>query len=137
MRSGSEFWVSEETAVKLEDQLIKQEKHNFVRINELNRTINTADVVEVCTAEQMDDRNRLKNKEWMCGFKKWHQQREKCFCAQEQAKERRAIKEKEERDRENRPLTPEEEKKRKKMFAETRKFLEEKGILTKKMTIEK
>lgn len=135
MRSGSEFWVSEDTAKKLEDQIVNQTKHNFIQITELNRTINTADIVEVLTAEQVDDRNRLKNKEWQCADKKWHGKGQKCFCAAEKAKARRDAEAQRERDEQNKPLTPEQEKHRTKMFAETRKILEDKGILAKKMKI--
>ena len=135
MRSGSEFWVSEGTAKKLEDQIVNQTKHNFIQITELNRTINTADMVEILTAEQVDERNRLKNKEWQCVEKKWHGKGQKCFCVQEKAKARREAQEQKERDEQNKPLTPEQEEHQKKMFAETRKILEDKGILAKKMKI--
>jgi hypothetical protein len=135
MRSGSEFWVSENTAKKLNDQIVNQTKHNFIELTEINRTINTADIVEILTTQQVDDRNRLKNKEWQCAEKKWHGKGQKCFCAAEKAKARRAIEQQKEMEEANRELTPEEEENRKKNFAKTRKFLEDKGILAKKMKI--
>lgn len=137
MRSGSEFWISEEVANKLEKQLIEQTKHNFIKITEINRTINTADIVEVLTEEQVDERNRLKNKEWRCADMKWHEKGQKCFCFQEKAKKKKDDEWKREMEEARRELSPEEIQKRKKYFADTRKFLEDKGILAKKMSVEK
>lgn len=135
LRSGSEFWISEDTAKKIEDQLVNQTKHNFLKITEINRTINTADIVEICTIEQMEERNHLKNKDWQCTHMKWHTQKEKCYCASEKAKQKRDEERRKEMDDMNKPLTKEEEEHRKKMFADTRKFLEDKGILANRMKI--
>lgn len=134
MRNGSEFWVTEDTADKIDAQLIEQTGHKFIKITELNRTINTADVSEIMTAQQVDDRNRLKRKEWQCLEKVWHEKNHKCECRERKIRDIRIREEQEERDRNNIPPTPAEEKKIKKILAETRKILEYKGILTKKMT---
>ncbi|MFZ2152264.1 MAG: hypothetical protein WAV09_04110 [Minisyncoccia bacterium] len=137
MRSGSEFWVTKDTAAKIEKQLIEQDKHTFIKITELDRTINTADVVEICTPEQMDDRNHLKNKDWCCDEMKWHARGEKCFCKKEKA-EAKTRKEREAYDEEmSRPLTPEQEARRAVNMRKTRVILEEKGILIKKISSER
>lgn len=135
MRSGSEFLVSEDTAKKIEAQIVNQSGHKFLQLSEINRTINTADIVEVLTMEQLDERNRLKRKEWKCIEGNWHEPRQKCFCAQDKAKERARIVREQEMAEQNKPMTPEQEANMKKNFAETRKFLEKKGILAKRMTV--
>lgn len=138
MRSGSEFWLSEKKAKEISDILVKQEKHSFIRIAELGgQVINTADIVEICTSEQMDDRNRIKNKETKCSFGKWHSRGEKCECRAEQLRKERQNKDDEERAESMRVRTPEERERAVKILAENRKILEDKGILTKKVTIEK
>lgn len=138
MRSGSEFWLSEKKAKEISDILVKQEKHSFIRIAELGgQVINTADVVEICNEQQIDDRNRIKNKETKCSFGKWHSRGEKCECRNEQLKKERQEREEKERAEFLKPRTPEEREKAIKILAENRKILEDKGILTKKVTIEK
>jgi len=135
LRSGSEFWISAETADKLSAQIVGQDKHNFIKIKELDRTINTADIVEILTAEQMDERSRIKNKEFKCQWHKWHARGEKCDCAIEQAKKRRQAEQDKEREESMKPMTLEQEEMVRKSLAENRRILEEKGILTKKFEI--
>ena len=137
MRNGSEFWISEEKAKAIADILLNQKSSQFIRIAELDgRVINTADVVEICTQQQMEDRVRIKNKEFQCAYKKWHARGEKCTCAYEINKAKKEEKERQEMAESMRPQTPEEREKTRKALAETRRILEDKGILTKKMTIE-
>lgn len=136
MRSGSEFWISGELAEKISNILVQQKSHSFMRLAELGgRVINTADIVEICTAQQIDERNRLKNKEWQCAEKTWHRKGDKCFCAREKANERARIIRRQEMEEANKPLTKEQQKKISNWFDETRKILEDKGILAKKMKI--
>lgn len=136
MRSGSEFWLSEKKAKEISDILVSQEKHSFIRVAELDgRVINTADIVEVCTEEQVDDRNRLKNKETKCSYGVWHARNVKCECEIEASRKRRELIEKKERDENMRPRTPEEQEAARKALAKNRKILEDRGILTKKITI--
>lgn len=138
MRSGSEFWLSAKKAQEISDILLKQDKHSFIRIAELGgQVINTADIVEICTSEQMDDRNRIKNKETKCSFGKWHARGEKCECQKEQIRKEREKREEKERIEFLRPKTPEERQKAIEILKKNRKILEDKGILTKKVTIEK
>lgn len=135
LRNGSEFWVSKETAEKLEAQIVGQDKHNFIKIKELDRTINSADITEIATAEQMDERQRIKNKEFKCQWNKWHARGEKCTCQFEIARKKREEQEEKERRESMRPRTPEEQEQARKALAENRRILEEKGILTKKFEI--
>jgi len=135
-RSGSEFWLSEKKAQEVADILVNQKAHSFIRIAELgNRIINTADIVEICTRNQMDEKNRLKNKEWFCGYKTWHAKGHRCECAIEVNKKKRQAREEKEREEMNKPLTDEDQERIRKNMAETRKILESKGILAKKMKI--
>ena len=137
LRSGSEFWISAETADKLSAQIVGQDKHNFIKIKELDRTINTADIVEILTAEQMDERSRIKNKEFKCQWAKWHARGEKCDCGYQITKKKKEADDEKERRENMRPRTPEEQARAVELLAENRKILEEKGILTKRVTIEK
>lgn len=139
MKSGVEHWISAEKAKEIADIIVKQQKHSFIRVAELGgRVINTAEIEDgPCTVEQMEERIRVKNKEYKCVQGKWHARGERCMCASEQAKKREEIKKKAERDEDMKPLTPEQREKNMKALADNRKILEDKGILVKKVSVEK
>ena len=136
MKSGLEHWITEKKSKEVSDLLVNQDKHQFIRIAELNgRVINTAEIDEICTKEQMVDRIHLKNKDWQCTDKRWHEKGKKCYCAQDKRKAEIDIQKQKEFDEMNKPMTPEQRERAKKHLIELGKFLEEKGIITKKMII--
>ncbi len=113
MKSGLIHWVTEETGTKLSDHLANQSAHSFIRINELNITLNSAEMEGVYTQKQYEDVCRVKGGEWQCAWGNWHQKRGECKCKQEADEERKRIM-KQERDAvDNRPLTEEERENRK------------------------
>lgn len=86
LRGGGEIGVSEETGEKIKQQLIDQTTHNFLKIREANnRLINTADIVDVCDPQQMEERTRINQKQWKCLHDTWHTPREHCKCSEEKA----------------------------------------------------
>lgn len=87
MRSGVELWIESERAETLQDALEKITSSKFVRFDE--RTINTADIVGVFTALDMQDLVRRKNGQWRCQHGTWHDQKENCSCVDKLERDRR------------------------------------------------
>jgi len=80
LRNGSEIWIPAVKAEQLEQACISGERC-FVKLKDAgDRTINTADIVEFLTAEQMNDRARLKAGEYKCSFGNWHDKKKICDC---------------------------------------------------------
>jgi len=109
----------------------------LIYISEIDRELNTADIVEICTPAQMDDRRRIERGERKCVYGKWHKKREVCDCFR-RIKERKQEETKREEEAENnKPLTEEQKKSRKKMMDGMRVDLEKKGIIKpKKKTVQ-
>ena len=81
LRNGSEIWIPEDKAKQLSKSLIDGTAPRYVQLTDAgNRIINTADIVEFLTGEQMDDKRRIKNGEWKCDHGAWHNKRQRCDC---------------------------------------------------------
>lgn len=108
MKSGLIHWVTEETGTKLSEHLANQSAHSFIRINELNITLNSAEMEGVYTQKQYEDVCRVKSGEWQCAYGNWHLKRGECKCKEEK---RRQLEQDQRRARDAanyRELTPEE-----------------------------
>lgn len=127
LRNGSEIWIPEEKAKHLSDALIAGNCPKFVKLTDAaGRIINTADIVEFCTAEQMDDKARTKSGEWKCEHGRWHLKKEKCDCARREMEKRREAEEEERRKELERKRTPEEQARISKRLKEMRAELSKK-----------
>jgi len=136
-KNGMVYWVKEETGKALEQSLINQEAHGFIRIKEVPVTFNSAELDGVYTKQQYEDIMRAKNGEWQCPHRKWHKKNFKCDCSTEIWKKHEQERIETERRAEiDRRSDPEVQKKVDKALKENRKILEEKGLLTKKMKID-
>lgn len=80
MRSGVELWVDEPVAEKVQQVLNKITGSKFLFVQELQQTLNTADIVGVFSQEVMEENNKRKNGMWKCRHGAWHDRGEKCQC---------------------------------------------------------
>lgn len=133
LRSGVPVWVSEEIGRKFQASISEQGGHRLLFINELQRTINTADVSDVCGPDQYADYIRVKRGEWQCPQGNWHGKRQDgCDCKKSVWAKLAQVK----RDREdaelNRPRTPEEQKLAVARIERFKKKLVAQGIIPKK-----
>lgn len=108
MKSGLTYWISNETAERLRNQIVSQERHTFVHILEIDATINTAEIEEVTTPDKYDDMQKLKEGKWKCVYGAWHNKKETCLCSEEKRKEYAERKRIEKMREDTRPLTPSE-----------------------------
>lgn len=109
MKSGLVHWIKPQTAEKIQSVLSQQTSHTFIRISELNITITTAEVEGVYTMEQYEDLTRIKQGMFQCAYRKWHGKKEECQCKRELLQKQREREKQEQDERDNRPLTPEEQ----------------------------
>jgi len=127
LRSGNEIWVSEETYQKFRKAKEEAGGSILIYISELDRELNTADVVEICTPAQMDDKRRIERGERKCVYGKWHKKREVCNCFRRIKERKMAEKNREEEANMN----------KRKMMENIRIDLEKKGIIKpKKKTVQ-
>lgn len=108
MKSGLIHWVTKDTADKMAEHLANQSGHSFLRIKELDVTINTAEVEAVYNHQQYTDLCRVKSGEWQCSYGKWHLKKGECQCKQEWQREQERKRKAKEDEENNRPQTPEE-----------------------------
>lgn len=109
MKSGLVHWITDATAERIQQELETQTAHRFMKIRELNVTINTAEVEGMYTMEQYEDFGKVKQGMWKCEYGKWHNKgKRECECKSEVFKRNEERKRKEETDRDNRPMTEEE-----------------------------
>lgn len=127
LRNGNEVWISEETYLKIKQATENATSSMMIYISELdNKGLSTADIVETCTASEMEDKRRIARGEYKCAYNKWHKKREKCFCLREITDKKR---EKLKLKKDNKPLTAEQKKQRAKNvkanrdWAKTRPYL--------------
>jgi len=81
MRGDVVIWLDSEKSAMIEKKLITQTSHSFIRINELDITINTADIIGAFTPEMMEAKTRRQNGEWQCQKGgNWHGRKDKCEC---------------------------------------------------------
>jgi len=136
-KSGMVYWVKEETGKALQQSLVNQESHGFIRIKELNITFNSSELDGVYDKQQYEDMMRAKNGEWQCPHRKWHKKNSGCDCSSEiwkrHEQDRINTERQEEIDRKN---DPENQERVRKALKENRKILEKKGLLTKQIKID-
>lgn len=121
MKNGLTFWVSKETGERAQEQLVRQSAHSFMKIREINETINTAEIAGVHTPQTYSDLKRFTAGEYKCGYGVWHTKRDICNCQAQSLKKAKEREEKIERE----PLTEKEQEIRIENF----KITEEMGVL--------
>lgn len=128
-KNGNIIWITAEKAREFEQAIVGQTAHRFIRIKELDRTINTAEVAEVMTEPQYNDFIRIKKGDYQCKWKKWHTKKEECNCQKEEYKRQEEEKRREEERELNREQTPEERERVRKKLQEIKNNLIEKKTL--------
>ena len=129
LRNGNEIWVTEETYQKFRKAKEEAGGSILIYISELDRELNTADIVEICTPSQMDEKRRIERGERKCVYGRWHKKREVCDCfrrIQERKKEGERIEQEKE---ENKPVSDEQRKKNKEIREKIGRDLRRKGII--------
>ena len=132
LRNNNEIWITEETYQKIKIAKEGASGSLLINISELDREVNTADIVEICTPDQMEDKRKIGRGEYKCVYNKWHKKRERCFCYKDKMDNFKRQAEITERKEQNKPLTAEQKKRRKKVMKDTRKWLEDKGVIPRK-----
>lgn len=79
MRSGVEIWIEGESLERLNATLDNLRGSTFISFE--GRRFNTADLVGVFTAQDMENATRRKNGQWQCVVGNWHGKTDKCNCA--------------------------------------------------------
>lgn len=125
MKNGMAHWVREDTGKKAETHIVTQTAHSFIKIQELDQTINTAEISGIYTPQVYQDLKRTEAGEYKCAWGTWHTKKDTCMCASISRKRAKEKHDKIQRDRENTPLTQEEQAKSESNF----KRAEEMGIL--------
>lgn len=78
MRNGVELWVDEKVATDIQNLTTQTSQSVIISIGD--KSINTADVVGIFSAQDMEEAKRRKNGQWKCVNGNWHDKNEKCFC---------------------------------------------------------
>ena len=81
MRNGVEIWKEADRLKGIDFEGVK-----FLEID--GEMLNTADIVGVFKAQNVEDMRRRKNGEWKCDWDRWHQRGGRCGCAEEAKWER-------------------------------------------------
>lgn len=123
MKSSLVHWVDLKTAERLEQAIQDQQAHQFIRIAELDTTLNTAEIEGVYPVEKYRDLQNIKQGKWFCGFGTWHARHDTCACAAEKERERLEQERVKEMSKLNAPPTPEQQKENLKTMAKIRKEL--------------
>lgn len=124
MKGGLVHWVTPETWTKIDQLLVDQTNHQFIRIKELGITINTAEVEGTYTIKQYEDYEKVKQGMWQCLYRNWHNKGKKeCDCKADFYKRQRQAEEEKEREEMMRPLTPEEEERSRKALRRVKEFM--------------
>lgn len=106
MKGGLVHWVTTDTAERIQQQLQTQTAHTFMRIRELNITINTAEVEGVYTMDQYEDLCKVKQGMWQCEYRNWHNKgKRECECKKDFFSQQVADRKKQQQADEDRPLT--------------------------------
>lgn len=129
LRNGNEIWISQETYQKFKKAKEESGGSILIYISELDREINTADIVEICTPSQMDDKRRIERGERKCAYGRWHKKREVCDCFRRIQEKKREQSIKENEDEMNKPLTEEEKKRSRDIRNKITIDLKKKGII--------
>lgn len=92
IRNGPQIWVEKARAENMIAILASPNAPKFVKYED--RLINSADVVGIYTAGDMEDYTRLRNGGWKCNKGEWHDRGTKCACwTEEQQWKRKLIEE--------------------------------------------
>lgn len=134
MKDGLVHWVGPETHARIQQALVDQRGHNFIKLIELGITINTAEISAVYTLEQYQDLEKAKQGMWQCSYKKWHEKRGVCECKRNFYEEQKAAREAIEDARLNRKPTEEERMRSAEAMDAVRIDLERRGVLPRKLT---
>lgn len=111
MKGGLVHWITAETAERIQQQLQSQTSHTFMKISELNITINTAQVEGVYTMGEYSNIEKVKQGMWQCEYRNWHNKgKRECECQKEFYRKQAADKKNKDNEEMNRPLTAEEKK---------------------------
>lgn len=86
IRSGVEIWIEQDRLEKIKAVLTSAAPSKFLTFED--RVINTADIVGIFTARDLQDSVRRRNGGWQCPQGGWHGKGEKCDCVSREAKER-------------------------------------------------
>ena len=129
LRNANEIWVSEKTYQKFKKAKEQAGGNILIYISELDRELNTADIVEICTPSQMDEKRRAERGERKCVYGRWHKRREVCDCYRKIQERKRSEDKREHEIEENKPITEEQKKSTKKIRDKISEDLRRKGIL--------
>lgn len=111
MKNGLVHWLTDQTAAKLEDHLSKQSGHTFVKVTELNITINTAEIDGLYTADQYEELGKIKDGQWKCQYGNWHNKgKRECECKKEHFRKAEDARKKIQEAEQYGPVTPEKRK---------------------------
>lgn len=79
LRNGTELPLTSEQGTRLQSLLCDvMTSHKFIGVGE--NTINTADIVGVFQADELEEFSRKKNGQWQCKYDTWHDKGEECGC---------------------------------------------------------
>jgi hypothetical protein len=79
LRNGTELPLTAEQGTRLQSLLCDvMTSHKFIGVGK--NTINTADIVGVFQADELEEFSRKKNGQWMCKWETWHDKGEECGC---------------------------------------------------------
>jgi len=127
MKTGLIHWVAKEVHDKAQDILANQSGHQFIKIKELDITINTANIEGVYNDQQFEEYKMIKQGMWQCEYKEWHTKGKRtCYCKEESLKKMRQAMRSEEM--ETSPLTHEEQERASELMKENKEILILRGV---------
>jgi len=133
LRNGNEIWISETVYQRIKVAKAQATGSILLHISELDRDVNTADIVEICKVEQMSDKRRIEAGERKCEYGKWHNRKFPCHCYQDEIERLKRETKLVEESLGDRPRTKEEQEKIDVALRTARKNLEKSGVLTPKI----
>lgn len=110
MKSGLVHWVSTDLAEKIQEQLLKQTAHTFIKIKELGISVNTAQIEGIYTLAEYEHMIKLKQGMWQCEYHTWHEKKHVCECKKESVQRQNRFHREQMMKEEDREPTPEERK---------------------------
>lgn len=90
MKNGVTHWISKETADKISDHLANQQNHSFIKVKEIEQTLNTAEIDGVYDRKKYNDISNINQGMWQCEYGGWHNKGKKeCTCKADIARQKR------------------------------------------------